>query len=119
MKSWNSSVNVLFLALARSTQALPRTLRRCAMPRSWRSRSSIGRSVLLEEIEHGLGEGLRLLDIGDVRGVERDKSGAGNGLGDCFAGGRRSRRILRADDHQGRRPDRRIAGAEVDIAYRG
>ena len=32
MKSWNSSVNGFLLALARSTQALPSTLRRCAMP---------------------------------------------------------------------------------------
>src|SRR5438270_69215 len=108
MKSWNSAVNGVFCELARSTQALPSTLRRAARPRAWRSVSSIpaswsafinggirpsvstrarfdagrifyGKPVptlpenalfLQQEAEHRVGIVVRLLDVGDVGGID-------------------------------------------------
>ena len=65
-------------------------------------------SVSAEEIKHGLGVGLWLLDIRDMRGIEADELGALDLLLDCFAGRRRRCRILFADDHQSRRRHARI-----------
>src|ERR1700690_2356847 len=62
---------------------------------------------LLQEVEHSLGEGLRLLDIGNVRGVEFGQLGALDLLRDLFAPRRRRRRIMLADNDERRLADAR------------
>src|ERR1035437_9532909 len=108
MKSWNSALNGVFFALARSTQALPSTLRRLAMPRSWRSFSSIEVALSLQEVDDRLGVELRLLDVRDMGGIESGELGAPDLLHDHFADGGWRRRVLLADDDQSRRGDARI-----------
>src|SRR5579872_6401767 len=106
MRSWNSSLNGFLRALARSTQAAPSTLRRRAIPRSWRSLSSIDSA--LQEIEHDVGIGLRLLEVGDMRAVDHGELGALDLALDLFTGRGRGCRIMFADNHQRRCGDARI-----------
>src|SRR6185437_16726939 len=87
------------------------------MPRSWRSLSSIA-TLLVEKVEHGVGEGFRLLDIRNMRSIERDQLGALDLLRNRFAGRRRRRRILLADNDERRGRDLWIAGAEIHVADR-
>src|SRR6185312_2377036 len=118
MSSWNSSLNELLRALARSTQAAPSTLRRLAMPRSWRSLSSMRRLLALEEVQDDVGIGFRLLEVGDMRAVDDRKFGALDLPLDFFAGGGRGGGIVLADDHQRRHRDAQVAFSEVHVADR-
>src|SRR6185437_3468877 len=116
MRSWNSSLNGFLRALARSTQAAPSTLRRRAMPRSWRSLSSIG--LALQEVEHGVCVSLWLLEVGDMRAVDDRKLGTLDLALDFFTRCGRRRGVVLPDDHQRRHGDARIACAEIHVADR-
>src|SRR5690348_5633403 len=61
--------------------------------------------LLRQEPHHRIGEGVRLLDIGDVGGIENGEVGAGNLAADQFTGGDRGRHVLTAGDHQRRALD--------------
>src|SRR6476469_1657440 len=80
IRSMTSALNEFLLAIDLSTQASPSTLRRCAMPSSRRCWSSIVSLCLAlrHEADHGVGEGVRLLDIGNMRGIEDRQAGAGD-----------------------------------------
>src|SRR6185437_9321484 len=57
---------------------------------------------LRQKAHHRVGEGVRLLDIGDVGGVEDGKARAGNPAADQFTGGNRGCRVVAAGDDERR-----------------
>src|SRR6187200_528669 len=122
MKSWNSSFSGVLLAMARSTQALPNTLRRRAMPFSCRSRSSMNASWcrltgrLSQKFRYRVSIDRRLLDIGNMRGVEHGQRGTGNPRMDEFGGHDRRGYVLRPGDDQGWDGDLRQQLAVVHVA---
>jgi hypothetical protein len=62
--------------------------------------------ALRQKADHGVGEGVRLFDIGNMRGVEDGQAGAGNLAADVFAGRDRGRHVMASGDHQRRVLDR-------------
>src|ERR1700753_307309 len=119
--SWKSVLNALRFLIDLSTHSLPSTFRRWVMPASRRFWSSIlslllvgllhlspsGRgevrsprvsSALRQETDHRVGKGVRLFDIGNMRGVEDGEAGARDVAADQFAGRQRRCHVVTARD---------------------
>src|SRR6202011_459569 len=115
-----SALKAFTLAADLSTQASPSTLRRWAMPSSRRFWSSMGGLCLAlrQESDHGVGEGVRLFDIRNMRGVEDRQAGAGNPAADEFAVRDRRRHVVASGNHQRRTFDFRQELALIERAQR-
>src|SRR5205085_11475690 len=59
-------------------------------------------SALRQEADYRIGEGVRLLDIGNMRGVEDGQAGAGDLAADQFAARDWRCHVMPSGDHQGR-----------------
>src|SRR5581483_7905066 len=60
---------------------------------------------LRQEADHGIGEGVRLLDVGDVGGIENGEAGARNLAANELAGRNWRRHVMAAGDDQRRALD--------------
>src|SRR6202000_3126940 len=58
--------------------------------------------ALRQEADHRVGKGVRLFDIGNMRGVENRKTGARDIAADQFGSGKRRRHVVTARDYQHR-----------------
>src|SRR5262252_3763832 len=78
MKSWNSRLNSVVEATARSTYSSPRTARRTFIPCSRRFASSMIHPLTQEELRKRLVEGVGLFDVRKVRGIQLFPFGSRN-----------------------------------------
>src|SRR5689334_21447212 len=115
-----SSMMVSSLVAHASCPALCRASVPWGVAMTWMAGTSpaMTKASSLQETEHRVDVDLRLLEVGDVCRLERRELGAFDGLLDRLSGGRRRRRVLGADDHQGRRGNARVGVAQVHVAHR-
>src|SRR3954451_14187961 len=116
-RCWSSMRTLLCHCEERSDEAI-QFLPCCFWVASFRSQVTVYALPLRQKSDHRVRKGLRLLDIGDMGGVEDGHAGAWDLAADEFAGRYRRRRVVAAGNHQRRVLDIGQQGALVERAQR-